>query len=227
MFRKIALITLALCGVAMALPQTSPAALNPLIPATCKTIQRENCDFYYNCIEVAKPCGEKGYARNFGGNFCRKFQQNVQKFSTKGQVWIWDVMQCLQTFLVPYLDNNATCSKIKDDAFKSHAGCYLNGSVSVCDLNIFDWLTLVKTIGFPTLIEIRTIMSQVEVGSKCALGYIEDILRSLATRLSTERTDQSITFTTVSFTALLFSVWDKPIVYFVASPRFDSMFSMF
>ncbi|KAJ3205347.1 hypothetical protein HDU67_008893 [Dinochytrium kinnereticum] len=178
-----ALIALSLCALAcsaLALPQTVALGSPLFQPQTTSCAiapVRETCDFYFDCLDVAKPCGPKGYVQSYGGLFCKKFKANVGKFSVKGQQWIWDVMQCLQNFLVTYAsDPTATCSKIRDDAFKSHANCYLNGGISVCDLTIFDWIALVKTIGLPTLVEIRTIMSQVEVGSKCALGYIEDVL---------------------------------------------------
>ncbi|KAJ3102398.1 hypothetical protein HDU97_000605 [Phlyctochytrium planicorne] len=175
--QKFLIFTIALIGAVAAAPQvfTTSAALQ--LNSTCYAPVPKTCDFYFDCLDKAHPCGADGYAQSYGGKFCRRFKENAPLFSEIGQKWLWNVMSCLQGHLIPTLGNaNATCDAIRKDAFKSHAGCYLNTGISICDIPILDWLHLVKTVGFPTLIEIDTLSMEVQVGGKCAIGYLKDVL---------------------------------------------------
>ncbi|KAJ3408445.1 hypothetical protein HDV05_004977 [Chytridiales sp. JEL 0842] len=153
----------------------APAPVTPAsplaLPAKCTNPVPRTCDFYFDCLETYNTCGPQGYAISYGGKYCKKFAAAEQKFSPKGQKWMWDVMSCLQKELVPRLgDSTFTCPQIKTFAYGTHPGCYVKSGM--CELSPLDWLQIVDVIGFKTLIELETIQQQVDVGLSCIKRYL-------------------------------------------------------
>ncbi|TPX69593.1 hypothetical protein SpCBS45565_g02314 [Spizellomyces sp. 'palustris'] len=166
---------LAVIAPATAIPQ--PIA-NVELPQNCTAPTPHTCTFYTSCLEVAIPCGPDGYAIGYGNKFCSKFQENADKFTDKGEEWMYKVMSCLQESLVPKLPNNSTsspkpmsCSELKSFAYSTHPNCYL--SAGVCTLHPKDWIVLLNSIGIQELFTIETIEQALAVAKGCGKEYIE------------------------------------------------------
>ncbi|KAJ3312153.1 hypothetical protein HDU76_002955 [Blyttiomyces sp. JEL0837] len=165
-FGKLFISIIASAVAATALPQS--AVDISTLPATCFNPVPHTCDFYFNCLDVAYPCGPDGYAQGYGGKFCRAFQKNANTLSDKAQQWMWSVMTCLQTSLVPKLGQEMTCQAIHDFAFSTHTACYTQTGNSICDLSPFDWYKILNTIGFATLIQTDTLTFEAKIAGICA-----------------------------------------------------------
>ena len=124
------------------------------LPDSCINPQgATNCDFYTSCLEKAHPCGNSGYALNFGEKFCKKFLDlnSDPTMSKLGKQWMVDVRQCLQNAAVSLAyDLSLTCSEIQTKAFASHPLCYTQQGGVLCQ-NPSLWVSLVKVIGWDTL----------------------------------------------------------------------------
>lgn len=110
---------------------------------SCQPIRRD-CSFYSRCLESAVPCGPTGYAIGFGLPYCSKFEEHYERFSLRGQEWVWTAAYCLQDVLVPVANRQKlmTCEEIHAFAFASHSACYTQPGHSVCDLPFSDWTLL-------------------------------------------------------------------------------------
>ncbi|KAI9362515.1 hypothetical protein DFJ73DRAFT_812734 [Zopfochytrium polystomum] len=151
------------------MPAAPDADAIAALPA-CQNPVNRTCDFYYDCLEKAQPCGSDGYAVSFGGHYCNAFKDGVSTFDTKGQYWIWEVMHCLQVSLIPMLTNKtATCDSIRTFGFNSHPACYLTyGKYSICDLDpLVDGVALIKILGIKTILEVDVLRNELAVGVGC------------------------------------------------------------
>ncbi|OZJ06316.1 hypothetical protein BZG36_00725 [Bifiguratus adelaidae] len=119
------------------------------ICSTC-TPSLTSCDFY-SCLEDQYHCGPNGYPIGYGLKYCEKYTANADKFSTQGQQWIDNVRLCLQQDLLKDANCNSNCTAVNDDAFASHAGCYIQSGL--CSLPPTDWIAIEETIGFLTIFE--------------------------------------------------------------------------
>ncbi|KDR81155.1 hypothetical protein GALMADRAFT_241715 [Galerina marginata CBS 339.88] len=126
----------------------------------CSNPQRGQCGFYRDCLEARFHCGPEGYPLGYGEKYCEKFSNARDTLSSAGQVWMLDTMQCLQRALVPEVTSELTqdltalsdqqaCDALKEKAFSSHPGCYVDSGV--CTLGLSDWTHIVKIINFSTL----------------------------------------------------------------------------
>lgn len=149
---------------------TSPAVL---CQPSCQT-PPQTCAFYRTCAEAALPCGASGYALGYGQANCDRFLRRLSHFSQQGQAWIFRVMTCLQRFLIdgPLLRCGLTCDALKEDAFSSHPGCYLDSGV--CALPVWDWVQLVVTIR-EDLLTLDTLRQAVTTGGACLGRYVQEI----------------------------------------------------
>ncbi|KAH9120612.1 hypothetical protein LEN26_008647 [Aphanomyces euteiches] len=136
---------------------------NP-VPAAlpkCQNPAPKTCGFYFECLDVAHPCGSTGYAQSFGGKYCELFDK-MDWFSLKRK-------------LVTLLNNpSLSCANIHSFAFDSHPSCYTTDNangISVCDLPVTDWFSLLRVIGLKTLIQLDTIENGNETGLKCLREY--------------------------------------------------------
>jgi hypothetical protein len=108
----------------------------------CNTL-KTSCE-YYLCVEAQKSCGDRGYLKSFGHNYCYKYENIITKnFSPKGKKWLKDVRECLIDELSK-LDNNLTCREIKAQAFASHGPCYKKKKF--CNLRKRDKYQLIKSL---------------------------------------------------------------------------------
>jgi len=116
-------------------------------PANCTSPDGKTCNWYSSCENVYGPrncTGRENYAINYGEKYCKKYNLTYNWFSLKGQVWIDKIRKCLQVALVPTLGAGLTCEQVKQVAFKSHPGCYVNNGL--CDLPFTDWLKILYTV---------------------------------------------------------------------------------
>lgn len=116
-------------------------------PVSCISPTGESCDWYSTCENVYGPTnctGRDNYAVNYGEKYCKKYNATYHLFSEEGKIWIGEVSKCLQEALVPTLDAGLTCQQVKDIAFKSHPGCYVNSGL--CSLPFSDWLKILYTV---------------------------------------------------------------------------------
>ena len=123
------------------------------IPNSCINPQAQegptSCDFYSLCLEKAHPCGDSGYALNYGKKFCKKFLDlnSDPDMTTLEKKWMSYVRQCLQDAAVSFVyDSSLTCSEIQTKAFATHVPCYIHGDGIICQ-NPSLWVQLVKVIG--------------------------------------------------------------------------------
>jgi len=65
-----------------------------------------------------------------------------------------NTMHCLQLYLVPDATSpsppSSTCQELEDEAFASHARCYIDNGV--CTLGVGDWEAIVRVVGVGTLV---------------------------------------------------------------------------
>ncbi|CAF2815780.1 unnamed protein product [Rotaria sp. Silwood2] len=172
---------------------------DPMCRDTCMNPPMQSCAFYLSCLEAKAPCGPNGYAYSYGMKNCIKFSNRLKSFSSHGQTWIWNTMNCLQKALVSPLKNcEKDCLTLRKMAFDSHPECYIKNGV--CNLPPFDWMTIVSIVGkdllslegfiqalktapqcIPTILDrIQTELQQtILLPSKIALSIIEKWLKSL------------------------------------------------
>ncbi|KAG8215824.1 hypothetical protein J3R82DRAFT_7766 [Butyriboletus roseoflavus] len=152
-------------------PSTDPACANPPM---------NQCAFYADCLESRYQCGPTGYPIGYGQYYCQKFSDNRTLFDPKGQQWMIDTMHCLQLALVgKAIDASPTaCQALKDQAFASHAGCYINNGF--CTLDVHDWAAVLE------IVDIRILFSSwdafkatIETAMDCGAFYAYMVGRGL------------------------------------------------
>ncbi|KAI8588352.1 hypothetical protein BDZ88DRAFT_202774 [Geranomyces variabilis] len=165
----------ALIFALFALLAASSTLASPIdAPTNCSNPAPMTCNFYTDCLETAHPCGADGYAEGYGSVYCNAFKDNINRFSPKGQVWIQNVMHCLQVDLIPVITQDLTCPKIKDFAFGTHPGCYVQAGF--CKLPPTDLAVLLNIVGLKELLSPETILQGLKVGGDCSKEYIADII---------------------------------------------------
>lgn len=132
--------------------------------ASCKTPVPMNCGFYAGCVERSLPCGEHGYALDFGERFCGKFRS--ADLSERGTAWMKQAMKCLQTTLLDEIPTAfapvqsrgraQACEELSAAAFASHPRCYTAPENSICFLPPADLAVVLETIGEEELWRSRT-----------------------------------------------------------------------
>lgn len=112
-------------------------------------IDREDCGQcdYYLCRDAGSSaeCGSEGYYQGFGYEYCNRFLQVTEpRLSSAGQVWSQRVRPCLMNALEADVDDELSCVDIKQVAFDSHPGCYVEAGF--CSLPISDWILILNTV---------------------------------------------------------------------------------
>lgn len=144
-------------------------------PGSC-VVSEANCDFY-SCLDNEYNCGPNGYPLGYGLKYCQAFIDDADKFTSQGQVWLEKVRLCLQQALVADDNCESSCTAIWNDAFNSHAACYVNNGL--CDLPPSDWVALAEVVGLPTLQLIAPeLMNVLQVSEGCVevWTYLSSIL---------------------------------------------------
>ncbi|KAL4895256.1 hypothetical protein BDV59DRAFT_173550 [Aspergillus ambiguus] len=140
---------------AAAIPSRGQSGLFGRAAATNSTIctnpRPNSCTFYSSCLEGQFHCGSDGYPIGYGLHYCKAFTDTTSELSTDGQAWVTKTMLCLQRALVPYGTGtkSTTCSGLKEYAFGTHPGCYVDSGV--CALPPTDWAIIVDTVSLPEL----------------------------------------------------------------------------
>jgi hypothetical protein len=79
-------------------------------------------------MEERIPCGDSGYALNYGKRYCEAFKQCYGLLTAEGRSWIAGVRSCLMKDILNsegYI-NKGTCEALKTFAFNSHPRCYVD-----------------------------------------------------------------------------------------------------
>jgi|SaaInlStandDraft_5_1057022.scaffolds.fasta_scaffold101414_1 hypothetical protein len=114
-------------------------------PATKDCSKLKNSCEYYLCLETQKKCGESGYLKSFGHKYCHRFQTYTSKtLSHQGKIWLRSVRSCLIDELTK-MDPALSCQQLKQNAFYSHAPCYIK--TKFCNLKLKDKYKIIKAIG--------------------------------------------------------------------------------
>ncbi|UJR19753.1 hypothetical protein I4U23_022886 [Adineta vaga] len=146
---------------------------DPMCSSSCANPPLKSCDFYLSCMERKVPCGSNGYAYNYGNLYCTKFVQNINDFSTEGQNWIYNTMNCLQKSLVSPLQNCVKdCDVLRNSAYDSHPSCYINNGV--CELPALDYVYIFTTV-FKGLKDEAGFMQAIITVDECLPKMIERI----------------------------------------------------
>jgi hypothetical protein len=82
--------------------------------------------FYEDCPEMPYHSGLDGYPLGYGKKYSHKLNTASDKSSQKGQIWMLDMMECLQGVLVreangPRKQGRSPCDKLRERAFEIHA----------------------------------------------------------------------------------------------------------
>ncbi|GBB97476.1 hypothetical protein RclHR1_00030033 [Rhizophagus clarus] len=136
----------------------------------CNNPSPDSCNFYSDCLEKKFNCGPNGYPIGYGLKNCENFANEINLFSNDGKKWVLKTMLCLQNALVQIYNNNtATCSEIKDTAFRSHAKCYIESGV--CSLPT-EWWKLFEIIDIRDIVgSWEGILEVIQTAEGCAELY--------------------------------------------------------
>jgi hypothetical protein len=140
-------------------------------PAACDTPVADDCAFYRACLEASTPCGDGGYAVDFGERLCYAFVEDRASFTPRGQAWLRRIRTCLQTSIAPALHEGLACSALEDAAYAAHAPCYTQRGDSICHLPARDVIEIARVLG-TTLLSSRGLAQIEEVATACLLDGI-------------------------------------------------------
>lgn len=180
---------------------TKSGELYPTL-ASCATPLARHCGFYSACLERALPCGEEGYALGFGEHYCTAFRN--APMSPRGTAWAMGVMGCLQTALVPRVqqagsfaatpESAAMCKAVFDEAFASHPACYTRVEDSLCFLPPGDIRDVLEVIGADELFTARTRAQIVKTIGICVGQIAERLVRATTGEAFPELDEQARLF---------------------------------
>lgn len=120
-------------------------------------VESLSCEFYSECLEKLHKCGEKGYPINFGGKYCKKTIDNMDKFDHHGQNWIRKSVPCLKNGIKDAIShpNDFNCEIIKVKALRIHPDCYVEAGFCKL-LDYHDEQRFCKTVkGLLNIFEIK------------------------------------------------------------------------
>lgn len=163
---------------------TPPTVVTSSFSNWCFSPSGTECGWYRQCLEKQFPCieSDQTYSIIYAEEICKLYQMHFSEFDSIGQQWIDGVRRCLQVQLVPVLRPfvHKTCEEIKQIAFDSHSGCYLNpgkAKPSICDIGCQNWAQVFWTIKSAVkYAPIQTTKQMIEVAHGCDLDTT-DILR--------------------------------------------------
>jgi hypothetical protein len=140
----------------------------------CFNPEPNTCNFYQDCVETKVSCGEDGYAIGYGEKYCKNFLALTNDdLSIDAIKWRDATLVCLQKALTPYLSEEVlTCEQVKKEAFDSHAGCYTNSTMSICNLKISDWKKIIDVVGLWSTLFGENSSSQVKEVIKTCSGQL-------------------------------------------------------
>ncbi len=134
--------------------------------ASCDAPVADDCSFYRACLEASQPCGDQGYALDFGERLCYAFVEEHGRFTPHGQSWLRRIRTCLQTSIVPTLHEGLACGALEDAAYAAHSPCYTQKGDSICHLPIRDVASIARILG-TTLVSSRGLAQIREIAAAC------------------------------------------------------------
>jgi hypothetical protein len=190
-YRSLPVIALLLCSACVdTAPDVDPALLAPSDPIkACPIPDRADIDgdesIFYLCAEEhadhGHGCGPDGYLLGYGTKYSGRFYRHTRpKMSARGQVWIDDVLVCLQRDLRASIDVTSSCDQIHTIAYDSHPRCYLDAGV--CELLPFDLLLVLWSIDLRDYLSVDFARQLARVAAGCG-DYYADMLGWLFPRL--------------------------------------------
>ena len=124
---------------------------------------------FYLCAEDALHCGPRGYLLGYGTKYARRFYRSTRPWMSRaGQLWIDDVLVCLQDELRASIDGETSCADVRTIAFDSHPDCYL--AAGFCDLPLTDWLLVFATVDATDWLSRDALRQVRDVAAGCLLG---------------------------------------------------------
>ena len=158
---------------------------DPMCQSTCKTPPPQSCAFYEECAEAAVQCGASGYPIAYGRRNCLAFQNDLNKFSSAGQSFIWGTMGCLQRALRDKITCDSTCGQVYNDAFDSHPKCYVDNGF--CFLTWQDYVQVIITVN-KDLITRKSLQQVLGTAGGCAQKY-HDLIQAVIDELLQQALD--------------------------------------
>lgn len=125
--------------------------------------QYENDCEYYSCVAEAKHCSDASYPVSFGKRYCLRYENQVNRFSDAGKVWIEEVRKCLIKDMSTF-ENDLSCPQLRKRAFKGHVPCYVESGY--CNLGWRDKTQILKTI-WPSIRNVHILASGINVLRAC------------------------------------------------------------
>ena len=153
---------------------------DPMCESNCMNPPQRSCLFYTNCMEKKVSCGSYGYAINYGFKYCNKYARKIDLFTSNGQTWVYETMNCLQRALVTPLkqcENN--CETLKDLAFASHPKCYIYSGSGVCTLDWSDWIQIMLIVS-KDLTSVASLKQALQTFAGCAVKLTADLVTEIA-----------------------------------------------
>ncbi|KAI1693762.1 stanniocalcin family domain-containing protein [Ditylenchus destructor] len=152
------------------------------MPSSPSGIQR--CEKYQE-FENEVHCGESGYPIGYGYRYCRRFYENLDKFTESGKKFVECAAKCLIDRLGKYIDQNfTTCSNLHDYAYDTHPDCYVQCgfcSVITKSANIKAFFSVIELKD----LAVRTVL---QTGAKCA-GVFWDAIKKAAKDIAVTKED--------------------------------------
>jgi len=141
----------------------------------CSEPAPHTCTFYDQCMEAVHPCGNKGYALDYGLYFCNQFKSRLGNmpafpFSCSGnsklEAWQWATSSCLQKEMVKILPgDDLSCDQLQDKAIESHVKCYTESGF--CDLCVVDFPLIATVIGLKGMFAKGSLMQMLDTLKTC------------------------------------------------------------
>ncbi len=136
--------------------------------AACDAPVADDCSFYRACLESETPCGDQGYALDFGERLCYAFVEDRARYTSRGQAWLRRIRTCLQTSIVPTVHRGLACGALEDAAYAAHAPCYTQKGDSICHLPVTDVVEIARVLG-TTLLSSRGLTQIKQIATACLL----------------------------------------------------------
>lgn len=133
-----------------------------------------DCDFYKECLETKKSCGNEGYAIAYGDYYCRRFL-NTEFKSENAIKWRNSTMLCLQNALSKNILNTYkqyTCESIENYAFITHERCYTQPGSSICKLPISDWESIMLALKPKDIFSKKGFSQTKNILATCIQGFL-------------------------------------------------------
>ncbi|GMR45127.1 hypothetical protein PMAYCL1PPCAC_15322, partial [Pristionchus mayeri] len=111
-------------------------------------------------LESFSPCGESGYALNFGLPNCAIFEEKEGLFTASGKEFLNCTKHCLADFISVHIIEKdvADCAATRSTAFDSHVDCYINcGFCKILAANVIPFARTYRFSDFVSLSALKQV----------------------------------------------------------------------